>query len=223
MIRSFFAIIQRDLKISLQKRSEILTPIIFFLIVVSLFPLGLGIENREALKGAAPAILWVSALLSTMLIMDRLFKEDYEDGSLEQLAISGIPLYLVVLGKIVAHWILTALPLILFTPILSLMLLFSIKEALGIALILLIGTPLLSLIGAMCVAIIVGVRHSGLLLSILLLPLYIPVLIFGTQMILRLIEGHRLLGYYAIFGAANTVALLVCPLVAAFALKLSLD
>ncbi len=222
-IKRFFAIIQRDLAIGFQKRSELLTPLIFFLIVVSLFPLGLGLENRDALQEAAPAIIWVAALLSTMLIMERLFKEDFIDGSLEQLMISGQSLYLIVLGKIIAHWLLTALPLILFTPILSLMMLFTFKEALAIGAILAIGTPLLSLIGAMCVAIIIGARNSGLLLSILLLPLYIPILIFGTQMIIRVVEQHEVIGYYALFAGANSIAFALCPLVASFALRLSLE
>lgn len=223
MFKTFVAVIARDCKIGMRNRSEILMPLAFFLIITSLFPLGLGLENRALLKSSAPAILWVAALLSTILVLDRLFKNDFDDGSLEQMAISGQPLYLIILGKIVAHWLLTGLPLILFSPILALMLYFNFIESLFVAWILFLGTPLLSLVGAMCVALVVGLRQAGLLLSIIILPLYIPVLLVGVQMISRLQEGHSLEGLTYLMLAGNVAALVICPLIAAFSVKLSLD
>lgn len=222
-MKTFLAIIRRDLKIGMRQRSELMMPIMFFLIIVSLFPLGLGIEEQDLIKAAAPAILWVAALLATMLTMDRLFKNDYDDGSLEQFIISGAPLYPLVLGKIVAHWMLTALPLVLFSPILGVMLYFSFSDALKIAGVLLLGTPLLSLIGAMCVGIVVGLRQAGLLLSIIILPLYIPLLILGVHIVSVLVAGHGISSFILILIAANLMALAICPLVAAITVKMSVE
>src|SRR5699024_9527822 len=182
----------RDFKVGMRNRSEILMPLVFFLIIISLFPLGLGLENQKLLLAAAPAILWIAALLSTILVLDRVFKNDFEDGSLVQMAISGESLYFIILGKMLSHWILTGLPLVIFSPILAVMLGFTLTQSFYVALILLVGTPLLSLIGAMCVALIVGLRQAGLLLSIITLPLYVPVLLVGVQLISRLEEGHSL-------------------------------
>lgn len=219
---ALLAIIKRDLKVGIRQRTELLSPIIFFLIVLSLFPLGLGLDNEKVLRAVSPAILWIGALLANMLIMDRLFKSDYEDGSLEQLILCGSPLFIIVLAKILAHWILTALPLVLFTPIFGLMLYFTFPQALETSLILLIGTPILSCIGAICVALTLNLKRAGLLLSILSLPLFIPVLIFGVQATLRLIEGHTISGFYLVFIALDLIALMFSPLITAFALRISI-
>lgn len=223
MFRVLAAVMIRDFKVGMRNRSEIFMPLVFFLIIISLFPLGLGLENQKLLQAAAPAILWIAALLSTILVLDRVFKNDFEDGSLEQMAISGSPLYFIILGKMCSHWLLTGLPLVIFSPILAVMLGFTLSEAFIVALILLVGTPLLSLIGAMCVALIVGLRQAGLLLSIITLPLYVPVLLVGVQLISRLQEGHSLTSLMLILIGGDLVAIILAPLVTTFAIKMSLD
>lgn len=223
MFKILSAVMVRDFKVGMRNRSEIFMPLIFFLIIISLFPLGLGLENQQLLKASAPAILWIAALLSTILVLDRVFKNDFEDGTLEQMAISGSPLYVIVLGKIFSHWLLTGLPLVIFSPILAIMLGFTIVESGYVALILLAGTPLLSLIGAMCVALTVGLRQAGLLLSVITLPLYVPVLLVGVQLISRLQEGHSLASLLLIFLGSDVAVIIIAPIVTAFAIRMSLD
>ncbi|MHC5226119.1 heme exporter protein CcmB [Ignatzschineria sp. LJL83] len=223
MFKVLSAVMVRDFKVGMRNRSEIFMPLIFFLIIISLFPLGLGLENQQLLKASAPAILWIAALLSTILVLDRVFKNDFEDGTLEQMAISGSPLYIIVLGKIFSHWLLTGLPLVIFSPILAVMLGFTLTESCYVALILLAGTPLLSLIGAMCVALTVGLRQAGLLLSVITLPLYVPVLLVGVQLISRLQEGHSLTSLLLIFLGSDVAVIIIAPIVTAFAIRMSLD
>lgn len=223
MLSVVIDIIMRDIRVAMRNRSEIFMPLIFFLIIISLFPLGLGLENQKLLKTAAPAILWIAALLSTILVLDRIFKNDFDDGSLEQMAISGAPLYSIILGKIIAYWLVTGLPLVIFSPILAVMLGFTLAESMMVALILLVGTPLLSFVGAMCVALLVGLRQAGLLLSIIILPLYVPILLVGVQLISRLQEGHSLNSLMLILIGADLAALIITPIVTAFAIKMSLD
>ena len=223
MFRVLSSVMIRDFKVGMRNRSEILMPLVFFLIIISLFPLGLGLENQKLLLAAAPAILWIAALLSTILVLDRVFKNDFEDGSLEQMAISGESLYFIILGKMLSHWILTGLPLVIFSPILAVMLGFTLTQSFYVALILLVGTPLLSLIGAMCVALIVGLRQAGLLLSIITLPLYVPVLLVGVQLISRLDEGHSLSSLMLILIGGDLAAIILAPLVTTFAIRMSLD
>lgn len=223
MFKTVLAVINRDIRVGMRNRSEIFMPLIFFLIIISLFPLGLGLENQKLLQAAAPAILWIAALLSTVLVLDRVFKNDFEDGSLEQMAISGSPLYFIVLGKIISHWLLTGLPLVIFSPVLAVMLGFTLPESFMVALILLVGTPLLSFIGAMCVALLVGLRQAGLLLSIITLPLYVPVLLVGIQLISRLQEQHDLTSLMLLLIGGDLVAIIIAPIVTAFAIKMSLD
>lgn len=218
----FIAIFKRDLALGLRNLSELLSPIMFFLIIISLFPLGIG-PDPQILKKISPGIIWVAALLATISVMDRLFRSDFEDGSLEQLMLSGAPLSILMLAKIAAHWCLTGLPLIIISPILGLMMLLTPQASLGLALILLFGTPIMSLLGAMGVSLTIGLRRASLLLSIIVLPLYIPVLIFGTQALTALINGHDFYGYLAIFTAMNLVCLVVCPLISAMAIKISMD
>ncbi len=220
--RTFLAIFKRDLKLGLKNMTELLSPLIFFLIVISLFPLGVG-PNPQVLKQIAPGIIWVAALLATISIMDRLFRSDFEDGSLEQLMISGAPLYWMMLAKIAAHWCLTGLPLVIISPILGLMLLLTPESAVGLSVILLFGTPVMSLLGAMGVALTIGLRRAGMLLSIIVLPLYIPVLVFGTGAVITLIDGHEYIGYLSVFMAMNIVCIVICPLISAVAIKISMD
>lgn len=223
MFKTVFAVIGRDIRVGMRNRSEIFMPLIFFLIIISLFPLGLGLENQKLLQAAAPAILWIAALLSTVLVLDRVFKNDFEDGSLEQMAISGSSLYFIVLGKIISHWLLTGLPLVIFSPVLAVMLGFTLPESFMVALILLVGTPLLSFIGAMCVALLVGLRQAGLLLSIITLPLYVPVLLVGIQLVARLQDQHDLSSLMLLLIGGDLAAMIIAPIVTAFAIKMSLD
>lgn len=222
LFSAFCALFKREILLGSRQLSELATPVIFFLIIIALFPLGLGLENK-ILIDIAPSIIWIAALLASIQIMERLFRGDFEDGSLEQLLLSGMPLSLSILAKITAHWCLTSLPLIIIAPILSIMLLLPPNISLSLTGILLIATPALALIGAMGVALTIGLRRAGLLISVIVLPLYVPLLIFGTQAIQALINNYSVLPYLALFAAINILCLVICPIITAFALKISLD
>ncbi|WGE88969.1 heme exporter protein CcmB [Actinobacillus arthritidis] len=170
-------IIQRELTIAFRKPAEILNPLWFFLIVITLFPLLMG-PNPELLGKIAPGVAWVAALLSALLSFERLFRDDYLDGSLEQLMLSPVGLPQVALAKVIAHWLLTGLPLILLSPIAAILLSLETQVWWALVLTLLLGTPILSCLGAIGVALTVGLRKGGTLLSLLILPLFLPVLIF---------------------------------------------
>nr|WP_163836449.1 heme exporter protein CcmB [Spartinivicinus ruber] len=171
--------VKRDLLLAFRRRAEIINPLIFFLLVATLFPLGITPE-RKVLALIAPGVIWVAALLAVMLSLDQLFKHDYDDGSLNLLVLSPVPLFWLVLAKVLVHWLVTGALLLLLVPILSLML--HLPEAAWWPMLasLLLGTPLLSLIGAIGAALTVGLKKGGVLLSLLVLPLNIPVLIFGS-------------------------------------------
>lgn len=176
---AFYGIIKRDFKLAMRCKSDVLASLSFFVIVVSLFPLGIGAE-RDTLRQIAPGILWVAALLATVLSLSRLFEQDYIDGTLEQMVLSPSPLGMLVLGKVIAYWLLTGLPLTLLAPLLALQFDLSVSALLVLAMSLLIGTPVLSLIGAIGASLTLGLRGGGVLVTLLTLPLYTPVLIFGT-------------------------------------------
>ena len=178
LTHAFFAILRRDLILAVRRRSEIANPLLFFILVITLFPLGIG-ARPQLLQAIAPGIIWVSALLAAMLSLDSLFRSDFDDGSLEQILLSPHPVSILILGKIVAHWLVTGLPLLLIAPLLAVFLGMP-QPAIGVLLLsLLLGTPVLSLIGAIGVALTVGLRRGGMILSLLVLPLYVPVLIFA--------------------------------------------
>ena len=179
MLKLLRAIVARDLRLALRRRADIVSALFFFIIVVSLFPLGVGPEP-VLLRKLAPGVLWVAALLATMLSLPRLFADDHRDGTLEQLALAPQPLGLIVLGKVLAHWLVSGLPLTLLAPILGLQFDLSTEALWMLTVSLIIGTPALSGIGAIGAALTLGVRGGGVLLSLLVLPLYIPVLIFGA-------------------------------------------
>ncbi|MFC0309628.1 heme exporter protein CcmB [Gallibacterium trehalosifermentans] len=217
----FYDIIKRELQIAMRKPSEILNPLWFFLIVITLFPLVVGPEP-QLLARIAPGIVWVAALLSALLSFERLFKDDYLDGSLEQLLLLPIPLSMIALAKIFSHWLLTGFPLILLSPIAGLLLSLDIDVWWALVQTLFIGTPILSCIGAVGVALTVGLRKGGVLLSLLVVPLFIPVLIF-TAAVLDSAALH--LGYsgqLAILAAMLVLALVSCPFAVAAALRVSL-
>ena len=219
---AFLAIVRRDLLLAMRRKSEVLTALFFFIIVVSLFPLGIGPEPT-LLKKIAPGILWVAALLSTMLSLNRLFATDHADGTLEQLVLSPTPLGLLVAGKIAAHWLTSGLPLVLLAPVLGIQ--FDLDPpALGILIIaLLLGTPLLSLIGAIGAALTLGVRGGGVLLSLLVLPLYIPALIFGAGAVEAHISGLGATGHLSLLAALLALAAFFAPWATTAALRISLE
>ncbi len=221
-MKSMLAVIRRDLLLAMRRKSEVLTALFFFVIVVSLFPLGIGPESA-LLRKIAPGILWVAALLATMLGLARLFAPDHADGTLEQMALSPSPLGLLIAGKIVAHWITTGLPLVLLAPVLGIQ--FDLDGgALWILVVaLLLGTPLLSLIGAIGAALTLGVRGGGVLLSLLVLPLYVPTLIFGAGAVESHIAGMGAGGHLSLLAALLAVAVFFAPWATTAALRIALE
>ena len=217
---AFALIVKRDLMIAFRHRDDIINPLLFFVIVVTLFPLGVGPESTM-LSRIAPGIIWVAALLSTLLSLDRLFKSDYADGSLEQMLLSPHPIFILVLAKIVAHWLLTGLPLILNAPLLAVLLHLQESSYGALMLTLLLGTPVLSLLGAIGVALTVGIKKGGVLLSLLVLPLYIPVLIFATSAIDTAGMNLPYNGQLAIIAAIFFASLTLAPFAVSAALKVS--
>ena len=217
----FSAILRRDLLLAFRHRAEIANPVIFFLIVVTLIPLGLTPEASR-LAEIAPGILWVMALLASLLSVEGMFQSDYRDGTLEQMIILPQPLYLMVLAKILVHWLVTGLPLTLLAPVLGMML--SLPEAGYVPLILslLMGTAVLSLVGAIGAALTVALRKGGLLLSLIVMPLYMPALIFGASTVQRAVDGFPVDGSLAVLGALLAFSLLVSPFATAGALRVSM-
>lgn len=218
----FSAVFSKDLKLAFRQRAEIVNPILFFLIVITLFPLAIGPEPG-LLARMAPGIIWVAALLSTMLGLDKLFRDDYHDGTLEQLIASSYPLPLTVLAKVAAHWVITGLPLVLMTPVFALLLNLESSALLATVLTLLLGTPLLSFIGAIGAGLTVGLQKGGILMSLLVLPLYIPVLIFATSAIDTSSMELAYSGQLAILGAMLIVAIIAAPITISSALKVSVS
>ncbi len=222
LINAFLAIVRRDLILAVRRRAEIANPLFFFVIVVTLFPLGIGAQAK-LLQAMAPGVIWVSALLAAMLSLDSLFRSDFDDGSLEQMLLSPFPVSVLVLGKIVAHWLVTGLPLILIAPLLAVFLGLP-ENAMGTLVItLVLGTPVLSLIGAIGVALTLGLRRGGMLLSLLVLPLYIPVLIFASNAVDMAAMGMAVSAQVNILMAILFLALVLAPLPAAAALKMSMN
>ncbi len=216
------AIFMRDLRLALRRRADTAAALFFFVIVASLFPLGVGPEPA-LLRTMAAGVLWVAALLASMLSLGRLFSDDHADGTLEQLMLSVCPLPLIVLSKMAAHWLCSGLMLSLVAPLLALQ--FDLPgEAIGVLLItLLLGTPLLSLIGGIGAALTVGVRGASVLLSVLVLPLCVPVLIFGAGAVDAAVSGLGVSAHYSLLAAMLVAALFLAPWAAAAALRIALD
>jgi heme exporter protein B len=212
----------RDLRLALRRRADTGAALVFFIIVVSLFPLGVGPEPN-LLRIMAPGVVWVAALLASMLSLGRLFSVDYADGTLEQLLLSAYPLPVLVLGKIAAHWLCSGLLLTLIAPLIALQFDLPGRATLVLTASLLLGTPLLSLIGSIGAALTVGVRGAGVLLSLLVLPLYVPVLIFGAGAVDASVAGLGVQGHFSILAALLVTALFFVPFAAATALRISLE
>lgn len=216
------AVLRREVSLALRQKGEVLTPLVFFVVIASLFPLGVGPESALLLR-MAPGVLWVSALLAAMLSLQRLFATDYADGSLEQMVLSPTPLPMLAAAKAMSHFLLSGLPLVLMAPVLGLQ--FGLDgRALGILMLsLLLGTPTLSLIGGIGAALTLGVRGAGVLLSLLVLPLYIPVLIFGAGAVEADAAGLGAGGHLSLLAALLVLSLFFAPFATTAALKISLE
>ena len=216
------AVLRREVSLALRQKGEVLTPLVFFVVIASLFPLGVGPESALLLR-MAPGVLWVSALLAAMLSLQRLFATDYADGSLEQMLLSPTPQPMLAAAKALSHFLLSGLPLVLMAPVLGLQ--FGLDgRALGILMLsLLLGTPTLSLIGGIGAALTLGVRGAGVLLSLLVLPLYIPVLIFGAGAVEADAAGLGAGGHLSLLAALLVLSLFFAPFATTAALKISLE
>ncbi|HQV88994.1 MAG: heme exporter protein CcmB [Nitrosomonas sp.] len=215
-------IIKRDLLLAIRRQSDVLTTLFFFIIVVSLFPLSVGPE-MNMLRVMAPGVVWVAALLASMLSLGRMFSNDYLDGTLEQMLLSPQSLSLLVLGKAIAHWLVTGMPLVLMAPVLGIQYDLPVDALLVLTVSLLLGTPVLSLIGAIGAALTLGLRGGGVLVSLLVLPLYIPVLIFGAGAVEANMSGVNFDAHLSLIGAFLLVSLVLAPWAAASSLKVSLE
>jgi heme exporter protein B len=218
----FFRITQRDLLLAMRRRSDVLTTLFFFVIVVSLFPLGVGPE-MSMLRIMAPGVVWVAALLASMLSLGRMFSSDHVDGTLEQMLLSPQSLSLLVLGKALAHWLVTGVPLVLMAPVLGIQYDLSADSLLVLTASLLLGTPVLSLIGAIGAALTLGLRGGGVLVSLLVLPLYIPILIFGAGAVEASAAGLGAAAHLSLLGAFLLAAVVLAPWTTAVSLRISME
>jgi len=220
--RVFWITLRRDLLLAYRRRNDLISPLMFFLMVATLFPLGVSPEP-VFLSQVAAGVVWVAALLATLLSMDSLFRSDFDDGSLEQMLLSPQPLALLVLAKVIAHWTVSGLPLTILAPLLGVMLYLPGEGMSALIFSLLLGTPTLSLIGAIGAALTVGLRKGGVLITLLVLPLYIPVLIFGTGAVQAASTGLPIGGYLAILGAILALGTVLTPLAVAAGLRISVS
>ena len=220
MLKAYYHLLLRDLRLALRSRHELANPLIFFVLVVTLFPLAVT-PTPEALQAMAPGVIWVSALLAVLLSLDRLFKQDYEDGSLDQLMLSPNPLMILVLAKVTAHWLLTGLPLVIVAPLLGMFMSLPMEAVKVLIYSLLLGTPVLSLIGAIGVSLTVAVNRGGVLLSLIILPLYIPILIFGANAVDVAMDGMSVKGQLYFLAAVLALSLSLAPLATSVALRIT--
>ncbi|SDF53070.1 MULTISPECIES: heme exporter protein CcmB [Thalassobaculum] len=218
----FLAVIARDLRLARRQGTDIAMTLAFFVVVVALFPLGLG-PTPELLARIAPAVLWVTALLAAMLSFDRLFQQDSEDGGLEQLALSGLPLSLLALAKAVAHWLTTGLPMLVLAPLLAVSLNLASDAYWTLVATLALGTPVVSLFGTVGAALVVGARRAGVLVALIVLPLLIPVLIFAVSAIEAASAGLTIRVHLLFLGAILAASIPLAPLAAGAALRQALD
>jgi len=218
----FAWVVWRDLILAWRRRTDVLATFFFFIIVVSLFPLGVGPEP-QLLRTIAPGVVWVAALLASMLALGRTFGNDYQDGTLEQLLLTPQPLFLIVLAKVLAQWIVSELPLVLVAPVLGMQFGLSQNTLWIMTLSLLLGTPVLSLIGSIGAALTLGLRAANVLVALLVLPLYIPVLIFGAGAIESTVNGLEPQAYLLLLGATLVLALAFAPWATSAALRISVE
>jgi heme exporter protein B len=215
-------IVVRDLTLAWRRRADVLSTLFFFVIVVSLFPLGIGPES-QLLRSIAPGVVWVAALLASMLSLSRVFENDYHDGTLEQMLLTPQPLLLVVLGKVLAQWLVSEVPLAVVAPLLGVQFDLEPRTLWILFLSLLIGTPVLSLIGSIGAALTLGLRGGGVLIAVLILPLYVPVLIFGAGAVDASIISGNIQANMLLLAASFLLALVFAPWATSAALRISLE
>lgn len=222
MITACLAVLRRDLMLAFRRKTEVLTAVFFYVVVAALFPLGIGPE-ANTLRLIAPGVLWVGALLSSMLALQRLFEADYRDGTLEQMVLSPAPLPLLIGAKLLAHWLLSGVPLVLLAPVLGLQFDLAAESLWTLSLTLLLGTPILSLLGGIGAALTLGVRGGGVLLSLLVLPLFVPVLVFGAGAVEAQISGLGAQAHVSILMAMLLPAVFFSPWACAAAVRIAVE
>jgi heme exporter protein B len=222
MSRIFTSVLQRDLLLAARRRTDVLLPIAFFAIAASLFPLGIGPEPKT-LQLIAPGVVWVCALLAAMLSVGSLFASDFSDGSLDQMLLAGGSALPIAIAKALGHWLLTGLPLAIMAPLLGVMFGVEARSIIALTLSLLLGTPILSLLGTLGAALTLGVRSSGVLLILLVLPLSIPTLIFGSGAVVAIDSGLSARGHFSLLGALLILTMLLAPLATAAALRIATE
>ena len=220
-MRACLALLQRDLLLTFRNPGQLINPLLFYLLVVTLMPLGVG-ADQQVLVNIAPGIIWVAALLATLLALDPLFKNDLLDGSLEQMALSPAPFALLSSTKILVHWLVTGLPLILMSPLFATLFSLSSEATQILALTLLLGTPVLSAVGAIGAALTVSIRNSGALLALIVLPLYVPILIFAAGAVSAAQTGLPVAGQLYFLAALMVLSITLAPMATASALKINL-
>lgn len=213
-------VFKRDIALAFRQKAELTQPLMFLLMVVTLFPLGVG-PGPETLQLIGPGVIWIAAILSSLLGMERLFRDDFQDGSLEQLMLSGVPLYQSVSVKVLCHWLVSFVPLLLLSPLLAMFLNLTMPMYVALIATLLLGTPLLSLVGAIAVGLTVGLQRGGLLLALLLIPVFIPLLIFATSAVDAASMQLAYSAQLAIIGAMLLLAMASAPFAIAYSLKVS--
>lgn len=218
----FLGTLQRDLKLAFRRRSELANPLVFFVVVITLFPFAFG-ANAELIQLLSAGMIWIAALLASTLSLDGMFRSDYEDGCLDDLILASSPLGLMVLAKILSHWLINGIPLIIVSVLAGLLLSLSADTVLALCITLLIGTPVLSLLGAITVALTVGLRNAGMLLSLILLPLYMPVLIFSVVAVDNARAGLPYTAELYFLAGILVLALTLCPLATAAAIRVRMS
>ena len=215
-------LVRRDLTLALRRRAETLNPMLFYVVIVAVFTLGLEAE-RSLLQAIGPGVVWVGALLAALLSMDAMFRTDFQDGTLEQMVLSGQPLPALVLAKVLAHWLASGLPLVVVSPVLGSMMALPAEANWTLAATLLLGTPALSVVGAVGVALTLSLARGGMILALLVLPLYVPVLVLGSDAVRLVLMGGDPLGRYLALAALLVAALAAVPLAVAAALRVSVS
>ena len=222
LLRAFTLLLKRDLTLAMRHRAEMINPLLFFVLVTSLFPLGIGADPK-LLQAVGPGVIWVAALLAALLSLEGIFRSDFEDGTLEQFLLSSHPVSVLVLAKVLAHWLITGLPLLVISPLLGVLLGLPGDAIMILLVTLTLGTPVLSLIGAVGVALTVGLRKGGMILSLLVLPLYVPLLIFAASAVDTAAAGLPVTAHLSLFSALLVLSLSLSPLATAAALRISLS
>lgn len=222
MLSTFLAVVHRDLMLAFRQRMDVMNTLVFFVVVVTIVPLGVG-ADPNLLRAIAPGVVWVAALLAAVLSLQRLFASDYQDGTLEQMLLAGEPLSVIVLGKVVAHWLVTGIPVTVISILLAVMFDMDADAALTLCLSLAAGTPVLSFLGAVGASLTLSLRGAGVLISLLVLPLYIPVLILGAGAAEAVASGLDGTPYLLLLAALSLLAMVLTPWAIAAALRISVE